>query len=122
MPEYDPTKVRVRDGWCVVLMDKRKTELDSGLVLPTELGIEKVDSGMATIIRVGEGKKNAILGLEKGQRVALRSFLKYANPIPNGEGREYFIMSSDDIAMICPPGVEVGVLSAPATSSIKESP
>jgi co-chaperonin GroES (HSP10) len=110
----DPTKIRVRDGWCIVKMDPRKAVLDSGIVLPVnELGIEKVDSGNAVVIRVGEGKKNAALGLEAGMRVALRSYLKLANPIPTAEG-EYSIVSSDDIAMVLPPGVEVGVFSSPA--------
>lgn len=114
MATLDPYKIRVRDGWCVVKMDPRKEVLESGIVLPArELGIEKVDSGNAVLVRVGEGKKNAALGLEAGQRVALRSYLKLANPIPTEEG-EYSIISSDDIAMILPPGVEVGVFSNPA--------
>jgi co-chaperonin GroES (HSP10) len=114
MANLDPTKVRVRDGWCVVKMDQRKAVLDSGIVLPgSELGIEKIDSGTATVIRVGAGEKNVALGLEAGMRVALRSYLKLANPIPTDEG-EYSIVSSDDIAMVLPPGVEVGVFSSPA--------
>lgn len=116
MAEYDPTKIRVRDGWCIVKMEERKEVLASGLVLPpSETGAEKVDSGCASIICVGAGKKNAALGLERGMRVALRSYLKHANPIPTEKG-EYAIVSSDDIAMILPPGVDVGVFSSPAQS------
>src|SRR5690606_26238988 len=75
---YDPTKVRVRDGWCVVKMEPRKVELSSGIVLPpSETGAEKVDSGCAVVVRVGEGQKNRTLGLENGMRVALRSYLKH---------------------------------------------
>jgi len=111
---YDPTKVRVRDGWCVVKMEPRKVELSSGIVLPpSETGAEKVDSGCAVVVRVGEGQKNRTLGLENGMRVALRSYLKHANPIPTEQG-EFFIVSSDDIAMILPPDIEVGVFSSPA--------
>lgn len=120
MSAYDPTKVRVRDGWLVVLMDERQDRLASGLVLPVETGAEKVTEGMATIVRVGDGAKNKTLGLEAGMRIALRSYLKYANPIPNseswpsGNGKEYFIMSSDDVMGILAPGVTVGVFSSPA--------
>lgn len=120
MSAYDPTKVRVRDGWLVVLMDERQDRLASGLVLPVETGAEKVTEGMATIVRVGDGVKNKTLGLEVGMRIALRSYLKYANPIPNsetwpsGSGKEYFIMSSDDVMGILAPGVTVGVFSSPA--------
>ncbi len=114
MTTFDPEKVRPRDGWCVVKMDPRKTELASGIVLPGfETGAEKVDSGCATIVRVGPGDKNKTLGLERGMHIALRSYLKHANPIPTDEG-EYFIVNSDDIAMILAPGVEVGVFSSPA--------
>lgn len=120
MASYDPRKVRVRDGWMVALMDERKVQLDSGIFLPTkETGVEKVTEGMATIIRLGQGKKNEKLDLYEGARIALRSFLKHANPVPNdeewpsGAGKEYFIMSVDDIIGVLAPGVEVGVFSHP---------
>ena len=119
---YEPTKVRVRNGWLVVLMDERKDILSSGIVLPGLTNVERVTEGMATIIRVGAGIKNEVLGLEPGMRIALRSYLKYANPIPNeetwpsGNPKEYFIMNSDDVYAILAPGVSVGVFSRPAVN------
>lgn len=118
MATYNPIKVRPRDGWCVVLADARKIALESGIVLPNhETGAEKVTEGAGVIVRVGTGKKNTALELEAGQRVVYRAFLKYANPIPNeekwmtGEPKTYFIMSSDDILAVIPPGLEVGIFS-----------
>jgi co-chaperonin GroES (HSP10) len=114
----DPTKVRPRDGWAIVLADARKDKTAGGIYLPgNETGAEKVTEGAGLIVRLGPGKKNHDLGLEAGQRVVYRGFLKYANPIEteekweNGENKVYFIMSSDDVLAIIQPGVEVGVYS-----------
>jgi co-chaperonin GroES (HSP10) len=117
MSTFDPTKVRPRDGWVVVLADQRRTKLDSGLLLPIETGVEKVTEGAGLLIRVGQGRKNHTLGLEAGQRVVYRGYLKYANPIPteetwsDGEAKQYFVMSVDDLIGVMAPGVEVGVFS-----------
>lgn len=115
---YDPTKIRPRQGWLVVLADQRKKTLASGLILaPNETGVEKVTEGAGTIIRVGGGEKNQLLGLEAGQRIVYRGFLKHANPIetdekwPDGDAKVYFIMSTDDVIGVMAPGVEVGVFS-----------
>jgi co-chaperonin GroES (HSP10) len=115
---YDPTKIKVKDEWAVVLAEPRKVELSSGLFLPpSETGVEKVTQGAGTIIRVGEGEKNSRLGLEKGQRILYRTFLKYANPIEtdekweSGVPKEYFIINTKEIMAIIPPDVDVGVFS-----------
>ncbi len=115
--ELDPKKVRPRDGWLVVLSDARKEKVGSIFVAPRETGVEKVTEGAGLIIRAGPGKKNQRLGLEEGQRIVYRGFLKYANPIETGEkwsdgqAKQYFIMSAEDIMAILPIGVEVGVFS-----------
>ena len=125
MAEYDPNKIRVRDGWLLVLMDERKEQLASGIYLPTETGAEKVTEGMATVIRVGAGEKNKTLGLEYGQRIALRSYLKHANPIPtaqvwdSGARKEFFILNVDDVMGILARDVNVGVFSSPAHKEAK---
>lgn len=123
MPTYDPRKVRPQRNWCVVLMDERQEKLASGLYLPTnETGAEKVTEGVATIIRVGAGELNQALDLSPGQRVCLRSYFKYANPIesdhvwPSGAKQEYFFVSSKDILAIVPQGVTVGVYTRPSQS------
>lgn len=121
---YDPTKVRVRDGWLVVLAFQRKKAV--GLIhLPVnETGVEKIDTGEGRIVRVGEGKKNETIDLKAGQKIIYRTFLKHANPIPcdekweDGEEKRYFIMSSDDVVAISEEDVEVGVFSRPAMSAV----
>jgi co-chaperonin GroES (HSP10) len=123
---YNPRAIRVKDGWCVVLMDERKVQLDSGIIIPMETGAEKVTEGTGTIIRAGVGKKTDGIGLEAGQRICCRSYLKYANPIeneekwPSGAKKEYFIMSGDDVMAIVAEGVNVGVFSSPL-NPVKES-
>jgi co-chaperonin GroES (HSP10) len=114
----DPRKLRPRDGWVVVLADARKQVLASGIVLPNhEVGAEKMCEGAGELIRCGVGPKNSKMGLENGQRVAFRGFLKYANPIPHeekwedGQDKQYFVMSSEDLLAIIPPGMEVGIFS-----------
>ena len=126
MASYDPNSIRVRDGWVLALMDERKEVLASGIILPgSETGVEKVTEGVATLIKVGRGEKNHKIGLELGMRVCIRGFLKFANPIPteetwpSGKPKEYFVMSSDDVMAIVPPGVSVGVFSSPSQSAVK---
>lgn len=122
---YDPTAIRVRDGWAVVLMDERHEQLASGIVLPTPTNAEKLTEGSATIIRLGAGEKAARLGLEPGMRICLRSYLKYANVIPteetwpSGQHKEYFILNLDDILVVMDAGVQVGVFSRPAMSAVE---
>jgi co-chaperonin GroES (HSP10) len=125
MSNFDPLKIRVRDSWAVVLMDERQDTLASGIYLPTVTAAEKVTEGAGMLVRVGEGKKNRELGLEPGMRICLRSYLKYANAIPNeetwpsGQGKEYFILNVDDILAIVPEGVQVGVYSRPAMGAVE---
>jgi len=114
----DARKVRPRDGWLVVLSEPRQVKLASGIFLPNhETGAEKMREGAGTIVRTGPGEKNTRLGLEVGQRVLYRGFLKWANPIetdekwPDGQPLQYFIMSNEDILAVIPEGVEVGVFS-----------
>lgn len=123
---YDPKSIRVKDGWCIVLMDERKVQLDSGIILPVETGAEKVTEGAGVLIRVGKGKKTEALEIEAGQRICCRSYLKYANPIetdekwPSGAKKEYFILNADDIIAVLPEGMKVGVFTSPA-NRIKET-
>jgi co-chaperonin GroES (HSP10) len=125
MATYDPLKLRVKDSWAVVLMDERVEQLASGIILATVTAAEKVTEGAATLVRIGEGKKNRELGLEPGMRICLRSYLKYANAIPNeetwpsGTGKEYFILNVDDILAIVPDGAQVGVYSRPAMGAVE---
>lgn len=114
----DIGKIRPKEGWVLVLADPRMDKTASGIYLPgRETGIEKVTEGAGEVIGVGRGKKNHGLGLERGQRVIYRSFLKHANRIPaddtwpNREEKYYFFMSSDDVMGVIAPGVDVGVFS-----------
>jgi co-chaperonin GroES (HSP10) len=123
MPTYDPTKLRVKDGWISILADERATKV--GLIeLPFVTSVEKVTEGMATVIRCGVGKKNETIGIQSGDRIAYRSYLKYANPIetdekwPSGTPKEYAIVSVDSVIAILDPGAVVGVFSSPAAHAV----
>ena len=125
MPLFDPTKIRPRADWCVVLMEERIQLLASGIfIAPNETGAEKVTEGAGTIIRLTPGEKSRAMGLEPGMRVCIRSYLKYANPIPNeeewpsGAKKEYFIMNVDDIMAVIAPGLNIGVYSRPSQSAV----
>lgn len=114
----DVTKIRPREGWVLVLDDQRKKETSGGIILPgVETGAEKVTEGSGTVIRVGNGEKNAKAGLENGVRIVYRSFLKHAHRLDtddkweDGQPKHYFLMNSDDVLAVMAPGVEVGVFS-----------
>jgi co-chaperonin GroES (HSP10) len=117
---YDPTKIRPKGGWVSVLAKPRAEKLESGLFLPTaETGVEKVTESEGTIIRVGINERTKVMGLEPGQRIFYRGYLKYPNALetdekwPNGQKKEYFFMAADDIFGEVAPGVEIGVFSSP---------
>lgn len=123
----DPSKVRAKRDWISVLDDQRKEKTSSGIFLPGhETGIEKVTEGTGTLIRVGNGDKNKVLGLKTGDRIVYRGFLKHANRIEteekwaDGTSKHYFLMSTDDVLAIIEGKVEVGVFSGrPATGEVK---
>lgn len=123
MSAYDPKTIRPQRDWVTVLMEERKSQLSSGIFLPgSETGVEKVTEGAGTIVGVGPGEINQALDLSPGQRILLRSYLKYANAIPteetwpSGAKKEYFFMSSKDIMALIPRDTDVGVFSRPAVS------
>jgi co-chaperonin GroES (HSP10) len=115
----DPTKIRPRAGWCIVLAEPRRAMAGLLYMPANETGVEKVTEGAGRVIRVGAGEKNQKMGLEEGQRILYRGFLKHANPIPteekwpDGQAKQYFIMSSDDILSIIPDGIDIGAFSQP---------
>lgn len=113
MTVLDPRKIRPKRDWVIVKDDKRPEQTAGGIYLPgNETGVEKVKEGSGTIISVGLGDKNQALGLEPGQKVCFRGFLKHANRIETEDSNDhYFFMASDDILGIVPEGVSVGVFS-----------
>lgn len=126
----DPLKVRPMPNWCIVLEDRPKEFLGAGVIASTlDLKDEKLSQGTGTIIRLGYSKKVQTIGLEEGQRVVFRGYLKFANPMETEElwnemstgfrpRKKYFFMSCDDIIGLIPPGTDVGVFSSPASHSI----
>lgn len=122
----DPKKFRPKDGWALVLDDQRREKSGSIYLPGKETGVEKVTEGSGVVIRLGPGKKNSRLGLEEGQHIAYRGYLKYANPIetderwPDGQAKQFFLMDSNDIVAIMQPGVEVGVFSGRPQVPAKE--
>lgn len=126
----DPRKIKPPDGWILVLADQRKEKKSSGIIIPETSTTEKLTQGSGVIIRTGfrvdgSTRKNELMGIKDGDRVAFRSFLKAANPVeseetwPNGSKKEFFLMSSDDLLGVVADGVEIGVFSdRPATHSL----
>lgn len=117
--------IRPRRDWVLVLDDPRKDKTASGILLPSaETGAEKVTEGSGEVVAVGNGEKNAALGLEKGSRIVYRGFLKHAQRIPSeekwpdGQEKIFFFLNSNDIMASIGPEVEVGVFSGrPAVPS-----
>jgi co-chaperonin GroES (HSP10) len=124
---YDPLKIRPVRNFCLVLADPRKEVLESGIILAVETGVEKVTEGTGRILRVGTGEKIPQIGLENGQRVVFRSYLKYANPVtcrlqwPDGRTKEHFLIACDDIIAIIPEDMQVGVFSGHPQNPVHEN-
>jgi co-chaperonin GroES (HSP10) len=107
----DPLKVKPKRDFCSVKADPRKDAV-GGIFLPVhETGVEKVTERAGTILRVGPGKGEQ-LGLQAGNRIVYRGFLKHANPIETDDGSECFLMSVDDVLAVLPEAsIEVGCFS-----------
>lgn len=123
----NPTTVRPRRDWALVLGDPRNTVLASGIVLPgQETGVEKVTENAGLVIRLGPSDHLIQkLGLKEGDRILYRGFMKHHMPIesdetwPDGSKKEYFLMDVADIMAIIPNGVSVGAFSRPSQSAVE---
>lgn len=59
MSTYDPKKVMpAKDGWALVLADKREELTSGGIILAVETGAEKVTEFSGEVIRLSSGPKN----------------------------------------------------------------
>lgn len=121
MTNYDPKKFLPKDGWALLLADKRQNVSEGGIILGTgETGLEKVTELAGRVVRIGGGDLCAFMrkqGLEEGCRVLFRGFLKYANPLPtdekweDGSDKEYFLIDCNDIMAVVGEGVDTGCFS-----------
>ena len=113
----DPKSIRPRRDWAVVLQDRRKSVLSSGLIIPEETNHEKLHEGSGTIIRLNAGPVATAGELKEGDRVMYRTYLRHARKLPteqkweDGEPMEFFLVSVDDFTAVLEPGVEIGLLS-----------
>lgn len=117
MFHYDPYSIRPLRDWVIILQDRRKEVLSSGIVIPTETNAEKLHEGSGVIIRLGGGPKIVSSSLVEGDRVLYRTYLRHAIPIYSdrrwidGPLMEFFFMSVMDIAAVISSDFEVGALS-----------
>jgi co-chaperonin GroES (HSP10) len=114
---WGPANVRPKADWVVMLRDPRKTTLSSGLIIPMETNHEKLHEGSGVIIRIGEGPISKAEKLAIGDRLLYRSYLKEISKLPSdekwpdGEFKEYFLLSLKDVTAVIAKGVELGLLS-----------
>ena len=118
----DPFKVRPRRGFVLLVVDFRKSETASGLIIPVETNYEKLHEGSGVIVRVNpvDAKRLAAIGVKQGDRVMYRSYLKHANRLEVNDGNKFWadgqekywsFISIDDLVMWLDYGTEVGLLS-----------
>lgn len=117
MFQADPHSIRPMGDWAIVRQDLRKSVLSSGLILPTETNEEKLHEGSGIIIRLGSGRMTEATGLQVGDRVLYRTYLRHAVTIETDQKwldetpMEYFFIKVVDIAAVIGADVEVGALS-----------
>jgi len=80
--------------------EKAETKTASGIVIPDTVGKERPDQGK--VVAVGEGKRNTDgklipMSVKKGDKVM---FAKYGAEEIKVKGKEYFIISEDNILAI----------------------
>ena len=117
MFQADPYAIRPKRGWAIVRQDQRKSVLSSGIILADETIAEKLHEGAGIIIRLGPGPKNEALGIQPGDRVLYRTYLRHAIPIEtsqkwlDGTKMEYFFIDTNDLVALISPDLQVGPLS-----------
>jgi co-chaperonin GroES (HSP10) len=114
---FEPWQLRPKKDWVVICLDKRKTELSSGLIIPVETNHEKLHEGSGYIIRIGVGPIAEAEKLGRATRILFRSYLKYIHPLnttktyADGEPVQYALVSLEDVIAEIDPDVEIGLLS-----------
>jgi co-chaperonin GroES (HSP10) len=124
MATYDPSKIRPRRDFCLVKTPPRAEKVGSLFLPGQELGMERVTEREGTVTAIGPGEKAATIGLNVGDRIVYRGFLKVANPVPTDEKEEYFLMAIDDVLIIIPSdsNIEIGCFSGrPEVPEFKEN-
>lgn len=117
---YDPEHIRPKRDWALVLTDRRKVKLESGIFLPpSEVGVEKVMERSGIVLRLGPGERAEQVGIAEGDKIVFRGFLKHANPVDVGDDREVFLMDVNDILAVTDGTVEVGAFSRPAMTAVE---
>ena len=124
----DSLKLLPRRGWVLGLSDARKTKLESGIFLPgAETKAERVTELAGLVIRLGPHDHPDKLGVQAGDRIVYRGFMKHHVPIetgelwPDGSTKEFFLMDVKDVLAVVPDGVEVGIYSSRPSQSAVES-
>jgi co-chaperonin GroES (HSP10) len=92
-------KYRAYGKWVVVQADPRVKQTPGGIHITDALvQIERTMEGTGRILNMGSRVSNIVQGIEPGQRVAYRGFLKDAHPIDKTEeGADIFIIHADDL-------------------------
>lgn len=116
---FEARQLRPLRDWAVLLEEKRKTVLSSGLVLTEKpLLIENVHECAGEVIAIGSSNKFPQLDLMPGRRVLYRGFLKYAHPLyteetwADGSSKKFFLIKVDDICIVLGRDVGVGAFSS----------
>lgn len=112
---YDWRKFRPMNDWVLVKEDKRREKTAGGIILTEQMLLaERVTEGAGTVLKAGPGVKKVLVnGLEPGERICFRSFLKdvYHDFEPDEDGCRIFILKAADIMMSIDKSVDVGIFS-----------
>ena len=113
----NPRKIRPKGNRAIILAEPRRALTASGLIIPMETQAEKLTKSAGFIIRLGETLKTKAMGLEEGQRVVYRDYVKYAVRLPvdehweDGSEKVYCYINVDDIEMVVDSSVDLWVLT-----------
>ena len=115
---FQPWELRpTKPDFAVVLQEARKWRTRAGLIIQSETNFEKLHEGAGVIVRIKFGPIAKAEGLGVGTRIMYRTYLRHITRLDskdldvNGEPREYFLLSLDDVLAVLEPEVEVGLLS-----------
>ncbi len=111
---YSVDKIRPQPGWALCRTLKPVTSTRSGLVLAAgDLETGKTTEAVAEVLRVtpavADGGREVDPGFQAGDKILIRDFVKFANPVGDLVGadrndRVFLLNNTDAFAVVSGPG------------------
>jgi co-chaperonin GroES (HSP10) len=99
-------------GWALCKAVAHATQTTAGIIIPGDIDKNVTSEGVAEVVRVGDPHVGPA-GVEPGDKVIYRGFLRFANQVGNIHGStrdcEFFLINLRDILAVVEGSGTVGI-------------